>query len=102
MKVTITRLYDDYAAAILDKMPELQAHVPSLWPLEVANALIVGERRGRITPADTARFLASYVWFENPMPSDFMPALCSVRSAIKEVERNNLAELPSRVETANG
>lgn len=49
---------DDYAAAILDKMPDLQAHVPSLWQLEVANALIVGERRGRTTPADTSRFLA--------------------------------------------
>jgi predicted nucleic acid-binding protein len=49
---------DDYAAAILDKMPDLQAHVPSLWTLEVANALIVGERRGRATAAETARFLA--------------------------------------------
>ena len=49
---------DDYAAALLDKMPDLQAHVPSLWSLEVANALIVGERRGRMTPADAARFLA--------------------------------------------
>jgi predicted nucleic acid-binding protein len=39
-------------------MPGLQAHVPSLWPLEVANALLVGERRNRIKPADTARFLA--------------------------------------------
>ena len=39
-------------------MPDLQAHVPSLWPLEVANALLVGERRRRITPAETARFLA--------------------------------------------
>jgi len=49
---------DAYAAALLDKMPDLQAHVPSLWPLEVANALIVGERRGRMTPADAARFLS--------------------------------------------
>jgi predicted nucleic acid-binding protein len=49
---------DDYAEAILGRMPDLQAHVPSLWPLEVANALLVGERRKRITPADTARFLA--------------------------------------------
>ncbi len=49
---------DTYAAALLDRMPERHAHVPSLWPLEVANALIVGERRGRITPADAARFLA--------------------------------------------
>ena len=49
---------DDYAEAILGRIPDLQAHVPSLWPLEVANALLVGERRKRITPADTARFLA--------------------------------------------
>jgi predicted nucleic acid-binding protein len=49
---------DAYAAAILNRMPKLQAHVPALWPLEVANVLLVGERRRRITPADTARFLA--------------------------------------------
>ena len=49
---------DDYAAAILDKMPDLQAHVPGLWPLEVANALLVGERRGRTTSAKAAHFLA--------------------------------------------
>ncbi len=49
---------DTYATAILEFMPELQAHVPSLWPLEVANALLVGERRGRITAASAARFLA--------------------------------------------
>src|SRR5262249_8751609 len=49
---------DAYAEAILDKMPDLQAHVPSLWPLEVANALLVGERRNRTKPADAARFLA--------------------------------------------
>jgi predicted nucleic acid-binding protein len=49
---------DEFAEAILGRMPDLQAHVPSLWPLEVANALLVGERRRRIRPADTARFLA--------------------------------------------
>jgi predicted nucleic acid-binding protein len=49
---------DAYAEAILGKMPDLQAYAPSLWPLEVANALLVGERRNRIQPADTARFLA--------------------------------------------
>ncbi len=49
---------DSYAAAILDQMPDLQAYVPNLWPLEVANALLVGERRNRTTPADTTHFLA--------------------------------------------
>jgi predicted nucleic acid-binding protein len=49
---------DDYADSILDRMPSLQAYVPSLWSLEVANVLLVGERRKRTTPADTSRFLA--------------------------------------------
>jgi len=48
---------DPYAESILERMPDLQAHVPSLWPLEVANALLVGERRQRITPAEATRFL---------------------------------------------
>jgi predicted nucleic acid-binding protein len=48
---------DDYASAILDRMPELQAYAPSLWPLEIANVRLVGERRNRCTPAETARFL---------------------------------------------
>ncbi len=49
---------DAYATALLDRMPELQAYVPNLRPLEVANALLVGERRARMTPDDSARFLA--------------------------------------------
>jgi len=49
---------DSYAEALLDLMPKARAYVPTLWPLEVANALLVGERRKRITPADTAKFLS--------------------------------------------
>ena len=47
---------DAYAESILDRMPDLQAHVPSLWPLEVANATIVGERRKRLDEARSRRF----------------------------------------------
>jgi predicted nucleic acid-binding protein len=49
---------DDYATAILDRMPDLQAYVPNLWPLEVANALLVGERRGWTTAAGAGHFLS--------------------------------------------
>jgi len=49
---------DPYAEALLDLMPTARAYVPTLWPLEVANALLVGERRKRITPADTSKFLS--------------------------------------------
>jgi predicted nucleic acid-binding protein len=49
---------DPYATALLDLMPTLRAHVLALWPLEVANVLLVGERRKRITRADASQFLA--------------------------------------------
>jgi predicted nucleic acid-binding protein len=35
-----------------------EAIVPTLWPLEVLNAFLSAERRRRIVPADTRRFLA--------------------------------------------
>ncbi len=49
---------DPYAERLLDLMPSARVYVPTLWPLEVANVLLVGERRKRITPADTAKFLS--------------------------------------------
>ncbi len=49
---------DPYARDVLKAMPTSAAVVPTLWPLEVANVLLVGERRGRITQADVAAFVA--------------------------------------------
>ena len=49
---------DPLAETLLDRMPTVRAYVPALWPLEVANVLLVGERRKRISAADTAQFLA--------------------------------------------
>jgi predicted nucleic acid-binding protein len=34
-----------------------QALVPAFWALEVLNSLLVGERKGRIAPEQTATFL---------------------------------------------
>lgn len=34
-----------------------QALVPSFWSLEVLNSLLVGEKRGRISPEETQAFL---------------------------------------------
>jgi predicted nucleic acid-binding protein len=47
-----------YPQAVLESLATAQAFVPSLWPLEVANALLVGERRKRSTQADTVAWLA--------------------------------------------
>jgi predicted nucleic acid-binding protein len=48
---------DAYAEAVEDSLPSVTAVVPSLWPLEVANALLVGERRERATEAKVTTFL---------------------------------------------
>ena len=46
-----------YAHAVLDELSGISAVVPALWTIEVANALAVGERRKRITGADSSRFV---------------------------------------------
>ena len=43
-----------YAARVLDYLIDRQAAVPAVWLLEVANGLLMAERRGRSTQADTA------------------------------------------------
>src|SRR5512135_1118817 len=59
--VTLAWLFHDerdtYADAIVGKLPHLEMVVPRLWHLEVANVLLVGERRGRCTQADTTSWL---------------------------------------------
>ena len=45
--------------ALLDRLNKgEQAVVAQHWPLEVGNTLLMGERRKRCTPADSAHFLA--------------------------------------------
>ena len=45
----------EYADRVLDRLREDGVTVPSIWPLELANALIVAERRGRLLPAKVAQ-----------------------------------------------
>lgn len=49
---------DQYANSVLGTLGPWTAVVPRIWPIEVANALLVAERRGRATSADTSRCLA--------------------------------------------
>ena len=48
---------DEYSDRALDALAKGEAHVPSLWLLEVANVLILAERRGRLAEADSTRFV---------------------------------------------
>jgi predicted nucleic acid-binding protein len=43
--------------AVLNRFRDDQAVVPAVWPLEVANVLLVAERRGRLSEAQASRFL---------------------------------------------
>jgi predicted nucleic acid-binding protein len=60
--VTLAWLFQDeqdpYADAIIARLPDLEMLVPRLWHLEIANVLLVGERRGRCSQADTTQWLA--------------------------------------------
>ncbi len=46
---------NDYAERMLVRLPSEPAVVPAIWGLEVANGLLIAERRGRVTSADAAR-----------------------------------------------
>ena len=49
---------EPYAVAVLRLLASRTAIVPSIWPLEVANALAIAERRGRLKPTRTAGLIA--------------------------------------------
>lgn len=59
--ITLTWCYpdehSDYAYKVLDQLEHRRAVVPSLWALEVANALVIGERRHRLTESAVVQFL---------------------------------------------
>jgi predicted nucleic acid-binding protein len=48
---------DCLAESVLTSLLTSEGLVPAIWPLEVANVLLVGERRGRLKRADTHRFI---------------------------------------------
>ena len=48
---------DPYADAVAARLPTARAAVPLIWPLEVANAVLMGERRQRSTEAQAAQWL---------------------------------------------
>src|SRR4051794_14378965 len=60
--VTMAWCFDDeatpYTNGVRDLPADAQAIVPALWPIEVANATIVGERRKRLDAARSSRFLS--------------------------------------------
>jgi len=60
--VALAWCFEDEATVItrgvLERLTSEVAAVPGTWPIEIANVLALAERRGRITLADTAAFIA--------------------------------------------
>jgi predicted nucleic acid-binding protein len=59
--VVMSWCFDDegnsYAEAVLESLEAGEAFVPAIWPLEVGNALLVAERKKRLSQASVVRFL---------------------------------------------
>lgn len=57
------------AVAALENVVESEAHVPRIWWYEVRNAFLIGERKGRVAPADTSGYLLRLsrlpIWFDD-------------------------------------
>ncbi len=48
---------NNYADIVLNRLTESTAVVPSIWPLEVVNVLLVAERQKRLSESDSIRFI---------------------------------------------
>ncbi|QNT70172.1 type II toxin-antitoxin system VapC family toxin [Defluviicoccus vanus] len=59
--VTLSWVFDDedhpFASQAMERIRADAAFVPAIWWFEVRNSLIVSERRGRLSAADSAAFL---------------------------------------------
>jgi predicted nucleic acid-binding protein len=73
---------------VLDRLNSSEeAVVPAFWSVEVLNSLLIGERRGRITPEETRTFLDQLTDLEPmidhaPLEEVFGPVQPSVASTI--------------------
>ncbi len=59
--IAVARCFEDettpYTEYVLQLLGSDTAHVPAIWPLQVANALLVAERCAQLELVDTTRFL---------------------------------------------
>ena len=76
---------NNYSDQILDKLEFSTAIVPSIWPLEVGNVLLVAERKNRLIQADSIRFIALLtelpIVFEPESPGRMMNEIVNIARA---------------------
>jgi len=76
---------NQYADAVLDRLSEATAFVPSIWPLEVVNVLLAAERKRRLNEADSVRFITLLsqlpIMVEHERPERIMKDLLALARA---------------------
>jgi predicted nucleic acid-binding protein len=78
-----------YADAVLDHLVKSIALVPSIWPLEVVNVLLVAERRKRLRVADSVRFLT--LLSQLPIVVEYEPTERIMKDLLALARTNNLS-----------
>jgi len=79
---------DEYSPSILRQLDESESAVPWIWTLEVANALLTAERRGRLSEAETSRFLGMVQGL--PIMVDAAPPARTMDEIVALGRRHNL------------
>lgn len=79
---------DAYSLEVLRSLKLARAVVPPLWSFEVANILLVGERRGRITRAESASFVELLT--KLPIAIDEQSAIHGLRATLDLGRAENL------------
>lgn len=79
VSVTMAWCFQDEASsatwAILDRLQDEGAVVPALWPFEVANVLLIAERRKRTTAAQAGAFIEQLLRLPVRIEEQTMPRI---------------------------
>ena len=80
---------NQYADNVLDYLSDATALVPSVWPLEVMNVLLVAERRKRLSEADSVRFIS--LLSQLPISVEYESPERIMRELLSFAKENNLS-----------
>ena len=73
---------NNYADIVLNRLTEAAAVVPSIWPLEVVNVLLVAERQKQLSESDSIRFITLLsqlpIFVEHDRPEKMMKELLAL------------------------
>jgi predicted nucleic acid-binding protein len=78
-----------YADEVLDYLSDTTAIVPSIWPLEVLNVLLVAEKRKRLSEADSVRFIS--LLSQLPIMVEYEPPEGNMKELLAFARSNSLS-----------